>query len=93
MARPFVLQIRCDTDGYTHAVTDEEFAAGRHKGQFRAICGHVVVASAMTVEPGRLDPLCRDLLRGDQPAPAPVPIPSQRRWPRVPRRHRRHARP
>jgi len=84
---PFLVHIRCDTDGYTHAVTDEEFAAGRHEGRFRAICGHAVLATPMTEAPGRFDPMCRDILRGDTAPPAEPSVPTQerrrsRRWSR-----------
>ncbi len=71
------MHIRCDTDGYTHAVTEDEFAAGRHEGRFRAVCGHVVLAAPMIEEPGRFDPECREVLRRD-PAPA-VPRQERRR--------------
>lgn len=73
---PFLVHIRCDTDGYTHAVTEEEFAAGRHQGRFRAVCGHVVLAAPMIEEPGRFDPVCRDILRA---APEPAEVPRQER--------------
>lgn len=76
---PFLVHIRCDTDGYTHAVTEEEFAAGRHDGRFRAVCGHVVLAAPMIEEPGRFDPVCRDLLRAGPPHPAEVPRQERRR--------------
>lgn len=76
---PFLVHIRCDTDGYTHAVTEEEFAAGRHDGRFRAVCGHVVLAAPMIEEPGRFDPVCRDLLRAGPPQPAEVPRQERRR--------------
>ncbi|MEU4246290.1 hypothetical protein AB0F15_02655 [Amycolatopsis sp. NPDC026612] len=74
---PFLVHIRCDIDGYTHAVTEDEFAAGRHDGRFRAVCGHVVLAAPMIEEPGRFDPGCREVLRRD-PAPS-VPRQERRR--------------
>ncbi len=80
---PFLVHIRCDIDGYTHAVTDEEFAAGRHEGRFRAICGHIVLPTPMTEAPGRFDPLCRDILRGET-TPSEPEVPTQER--RRPRR-------
>ncbi len=76
---PFLVHIRCDTDGYTHAVTEEEFAVGRHEGRFRAVCGHVVLAAPMIEEPGRFDPVCRDVLRAASAAPAEVPQQERRR--------------
>ena len=75
---PFLVHIRCDTDGYTHAVTEEDFAAGRHDGRFRAVCGHVVLAAPMIEAPGRFDPVCRDILRGDGEPPE-VPAQERRR--------------
>ncbi|SEF26351.1 hypothetical protein SAMN05421837_103222 [Amycolatopsis pretoriensis] len=74
---PFLVHIRCDTDGYTHAVTEDEFAAGRHDGRFRAVCGHVVLAAPMIEAPGRFDPVCRVVLR-DAPEPS-VPRQERRR--------------
>ncbi|WP_307793320.1 hypothetical protein [Amycolatopsis sp. MtRt-6] len=68
---PFLVHIRCDTDGYTHAVTEDEFAVGRHEGRFRAVCGHVVLAAPMIEEPGRFDPVCRDVLRAEPMAEVP----------------------
>jgi hypothetical protein len=85
--RTYLVHIRCDTDGYTHAVTDEEFAIGRHDGRFLAICGHVVLAAPMIEAPGRFDPVCRDILRGDTPAPGAPEVPDQQR-----RRSRRRLR-
>ncbi|GHG50561.1 MULTISPECIES: hypothetical protein [Amycolatopsis] len=76
---PFLVHIRCDTDGYTHAVTEDEFAAGRHEGRFRAVCGHVVLAAPMIEEPGRFDPVCRDVLRAGAPQQAEVPRQERRR--------------
>ncbi|MEV6874419.1 hypothetical protein [Amycolatopsis sp. NPDC051128] len=76
---PFLVHIRCDTDGYTHAVTEDEFAAGRHDGRFRAVCGHVVLAAPMIEAPGRFDPVCRDILRGEPPAPSVPSVPRQER--------------
>ncbi len=73
------MHIRCDTDGYTHAVTEEEFAVGRHEGRFRAVCGHVVLAAPMIEEPGRFDPVCRDVLRAGTAQPASVPQQERRR--------------
>jgi hypothetical protein len=81
---PFLVHIRCDTDGYTHAVTEDEFAAGRHDGRFRALCGHVVLAAPMIEAPGRFDPVCRDVLRAEA-APS-VPRQEQRRLRRWSRR-------
>ncbi len=75
---PFLVHIRCDTDGYTHAVTEDEFAAGRRDGRFRAVCGHVVLAAPMIEAPGRFDPVCRDVLR-DAPAEPSVPRQERRR--------------
>lgn len=76
---PFLVHIRCDTDGYTHAVTEDEFAAGRRDGRFLAVCGHIVLAAPMIEAPGRFDPLCRDALRGDVPAEPAVPRQERRR--------------
>jgi hypothetical protein len=77
---PFLVHIRCDTDGYTHAVTEDEFASGRHEGRFLAICGHVVLAAPMIEAPGRFDPTCRDILRGEAfPAAPSVPAQERRR--------------
>ncbi|WP_072481944.1 hypothetical protein [Amycolatopsis australiensis] len=78
----FFVPIRCDTDGLTHAVTEDEFAAGRHEGRFRAVCGHVVLAAAMIEEPGRFDPGCRDVLRGGGAVAEPVVPRQERRRPR-----------
>lgn len=77
---PFLVHIRCDTDGYTHAVTEEEFAAGRHEGRFRAVCGHVVLAAPMIEEPGRFDPVCRDILRGGPEPEVPAQERRRLRW-------------
>jgi hypothetical protein len=76
---PFLVHIRCDTDGYTHAVTEDEFAAGRRDGRFRAVCGHVVLAAPMIEAPGRFDPGCRDVLRGDTAPEPSVPRQERRR--------------
>ncbi|MEV4055100.1 hypothetical protein AB0J55_28200 [Amycolatopsis sp. NPDC049688] len=75
---PFLVHIRCDTDGYTHAITEDEFAAGRHEGRFRALCGHEVLAAPMIEEPGRFDPVCREVLRAGDAEPA-VPRQERRR--------------
>lgn len=66
---PFLVHIRCDTDGLTHAVTEDDFAAGRHDGRFRAVCGHEVLAAPMIEAPGRFDPACRDALRAAPQVP------------------------
>ncbi|WP_235190706.1 hypothetical protein [Amycolatopsis rifamycinica] len=77
---PFLVHIRCDTDGYTHAVTEDEFATGRHEGRFRAVCGHVVLAAPMIEEPGRFDPVCRDVLRAEPAAEVPRQERRRPRW-------------
>ncbi|MET9000530.1 hypothetical protein [Amycolatopsis sp. NPDC004169] len=77
---PFLVHIRCDTDGYTHAVTEEEFAVGRHDGRFRAVCGHVVLAAPMIEEPGRFDPVCRDVLRASSEPAVPRQERRRLRW-------------
>ena len=43
----------CAVDRLEHAVTDEEFAAGRQRGCYRAVCGHSVMVRAMVSGPGR----------------------------------------
>ncbi|MEV6828927.1 hypothetical protein [Amycolatopsis sp. NPDC051102] len=77
---PFLVHIRCDTDGYTHAITEDEFATGRHEGRFRAVCGHVVLAAPMIEEPGRFDPECREALRGEAALEVPRQERRRSRW-------------
>ncbi|EOD59840.1 hypothetical protein [Amycolatopsis vancoresmycina] len=77
---PFLVHIRCDTDGYTHAITEDEFAAGRHEGRFRAVCGHEVLAAPMIEEPGRFDPECREVLREGAAPSVPTQERRRLRW-------------
>ncbi|WP_153033863.1 hypothetical protein [Amycolatopsis sp. YIM 10] len=53
---------RCVVDGYDHAVTDEQFAAGRSErlGRYESVCGHVVDVAPMLWSPG--EPCTRCLL-------------------------------
>lgn len=55
----FTTWFLCAVDGHDHAVEDHEFAAGRERGQCRAVCGHVVNIAA-AIEPN--GPLCRACL-------------------------------
>lgn len=57
-SRLHVVWHRCVVDDRDHAVTDEEFTAGRFQGQgrFVAVCGHVTYPGSMLDSPG---PPCR----------------------------------
>jgi hypothetical protein len=45
--RRYTIPITCCLDGQAHDVTDENVAAGRHTGEYRALCGYVVLPAAM----------------------------------------------
>ncbi len=45
--RPVTILLSCTVGGRSHHVTDQEFAAGRRHGYYRALCGHTVAIAAM----------------------------------------------
>lgn len=49
------------SDGYSHAVTDENFAVGAQQGKFEAICGLVIWLAASVAPCGRDCPRCATL--------------------------------
>lgn len=53
----YVTWHRSMADGCQHAVTDEEFTYRyqRREGEYRAVCGHVVLGGLMSLPPG---PVC-----------------------------------
>ncbi len=61
----------CCRDRCEHAVTDEEFAAGRDSGTYRATCGHVVAAQALASPPGTRCYPCATALSTQATQPAP----------------------
>jgi hypothetical protein len=70
--RLWTVRVRCVVDGWDHAVTDDNMAAGIAAGQgrYRAMCGVVITPDALTVPPGHLCPRCRTVA---YPPPAPKP--------------------
>lgn len=48
----------CVRDHTEHAVSDVDFAASRHTGFYRSVCGHVVAPGALSAPPGSRCPLC-----------------------------------
>ncbi|MDQ3579949.1 MAG: hypothetical protein M3443_20600 [Actinomycetota bacterium] len=54
-AWPPVTWISSSIDGREHAIGEEEIAGGRwqRSGVYRAMCGSVVVPTALTAPPGR----------------------------------------
>lgn len=60
------------TDMSDHALTDAEFARGRRDehGEYRALCGQVLLPCSMLVPPGPPCPRCSALVCGAAPSPA-----------------------
>lgn len=60
----FTTWFRCAVDGHDHAVEDEAFAAGRARGagEYRAVCGHTVTASAAILPNGPRCSRCHAVL-------------------------------
>jgi hypothetical protein len=51
--RLFTIPITCHVDRRAHEVTDENTAAGRRTGHYKALCGYRVIAAAMAAPVGR----------------------------------------
>ncbi|MDI5977977.1 hypothetical protein [Amycolatopsis magusensis] len=58
--RLYVTWYRCIADHLEHAVTDEEFARGLHRGAgwHRALCGHRLYTGSCLLPPARPCPRC-----------------------------------
>jgi hypothetical protein len=52
------IAITCAHDGQAHDVTDDNLTAGRHTGQYEAVCGYLVSAAALAAPIGRPCPEC-----------------------------------
>lgn len=78
----FTTWMTCSVDQFEHAVTDEQFAAGRHRGMYRAVCGHLVAPQPMVSPPGRRCRGCLNRVVGTSRRAQP----DRRRWTRWLRR-------
>lgn len=58
--RAGLLPMRCARDGRTHLVTDEEFTRGRHRGEYKALCGASVLVCSLSTGIGKRCAGCRD---------------------------------
>lgn len=85
-----VMWMRCAEDGADHAVTDDDFAAGRSSGRVRAICEHRVTVDSMVVAGGPVCPRCRSIAWPIDVRARPT-TPRRHRKPRLWRRLFRHA--
>ncbi|MFI6025098.1 hypothetical protein [Amycolatopsis magusensis] len=68
--RVYVTWYRCIADHFEHAVTDEEFARGLHRGAgwHRALCGHQLYTGSCLLPPARPCPRCLFLVAARRPA-------------------------
>jgi hypothetical protein len=77
--RRYTIPITCCADGLAHEVTDENVAAGRQVGQYRALCGSRVVAAALAAPVGRPCAQCTAVLVAAQQPTVPARR-SRHRW-------------